>query len=160
MKEFFKKYYKRILKILIIVVDALCIPGAIICQNLSGNMLQADAPCVWTTIGIECFTCGGTHFVNDLLSFRIIDAMVDNPLLFVLSVYLLITLIAMNLYWLFKIKFARRMLRLMYNVPVIIAWVVAGCIFFFIRNFDAFMHLDVVLPKVIKVCLWMVGITT
>ena len=158
MKEFIKKYYKRILKIIILVFDALCIPAAVICQIVSGNMLKADAPCVWTTIGIQCFTCGGTHFVNDLLSFRLIDAMVDNPLLFAVSVYLLITLVALNLYFIFKVRFGLRMLRVMYNVPVIIAWVIAGCAFFFIRNFDAFMHIDEVLPKVIRVCLWMVGL--
>ena len=108
--------------------------------------------------GIRCFTCGGTHFVNDLLSFRILEAMVDNPLLFVVAAYLFVTLAALNLYLLFDLKFARRMLRLMYNVPVIIAFVISGGVFFFVRNFEAFMHLDEVVPKVWKITLWMIGL--
>ncbi len=158
MKEFFKKHYKKILRIIILTIDVLCVPAAMICQHLSGNMLQANAPCVWTTVGVQCFTCGGTHFVNDLLSFRLIDALVDNPLLFALSVYLLVTLIALNLYLWFDLKFAGRMLRLMYNVPVIIAWVISGCVFFFVRNFEAFMNIGEVAPKVWRICLWMVGL--
>ena len=158
MKEFIKKHYNKILKIIILAFDVLCIPLAVICRSASEIMLQDDGICVWTTAGIQCFTCGGTHFVNDLLSFRLIDAMVDNPLLFAALVYLLITLVALNLYFVFKDRLGLRMLRVMYNVPVIIAWVIAGCAFFFIRNFDAFMHIDEVLPKVIRVCLWMVGL--
>ncbi len=157
MKEFVKKYHKRILKIIILAFDVLCIPLSVICRNVSVIMLQNEGVCVWTTAGIQCFTCGGTHFVNDLLSFRIIDAMVDNPLLFVITTYLLITLIALNLFLLFDIKFARRTLRLMYNVPVLIAFVIAGCVFFCIRNFEALMHLDEVIPAVWGITLWMFG---
>ena len=158
MKEFIKKYYKKIFKIIILAFDVLCVPLAVICRSASEMMLQNDGICVWTMAGIRCFTCGGTHFVNDLLSFRILEAMVDNPLLFVVAAYLFVTLAALNLYRLFDLEFARRMLRLMYNVPVIIAFVISGGVFFFVRNFEAFMHLDEVVPKVWKITLWMIGL--
>lgn len=157
MKEFLKKHRQGMLKTIIITVDVLCIPLSVICRIISEGMLQADGVCVWTLAGIQCFTCGGTHFINDLLSFRLVDAMVDNPLLFVIAVYLFVTLVALNLYLLFDIKFARRALVLMYNVPVVIAFVIAVCVFFCLRNFEAFMHLDEVIPNVWKITLWMFG---
>ena len=158
MKEFIKKHYKKIFGIIVLVLDALCIPVAVMCRYISEIMLQSEGVCVWTLAGIRCFTCGGTHFVNDLLSFRIIDAMVDNPLFFLIAVYLFITLIALNLYLFFDVRFARRMLRLMYNVPVAIAFVIAAGVFFCIRNFEAFMHLDEVIPTVWRITLWMIGL--
>ena len=158
MKEFIKKYYKRVLKIIIVALDVLCIPLAMICREISDVMLKTEGVCVWTTAGIQCFTCGGTHFVNDLLSFKIVDAMVDNPLLFVIALYLLITFIILNLYLLFGLKFARRALRLMYNVPVAISFVIFGCVFFCVRNFDALMHLDKVIPVVWEISLRMLGL--
>lgn len=142
---------------MVVAIDALIVPMAVICRFVSEIMLQGEGVCVWTLAGIECFTCGGTHFVNDLLSFRIVDAMVDNPLLFAITVYLLITLIALNLFLLANLKFAGRVLRLMYNLPVAAAWVVAACLFFFIRNFEAFMNIDEVAPRVWRVTLWMLG---
>lgn len=158
MKEFIKKYYKITLKIIILVFDVLCIPAAVICRIISGNMLLADAPCAWTTIGIQCFTCGGTHFVNDFLSFRIIDAMEDNFLLFAIAVYLLVTLVTLNLYFVFNLRFARRILKIMYNIPMIIAWVIFACAFFVVRNVDALTRLDEVIPDAWRITLWMIGL--
>lgn len=157
MKEFIKTHYKRILRIIIIALDVLYVPLAVICRGVSEAMLERGGVCAWTLAGIQCFTCGGTHFVNDLLSFRIVDAMIDNPLLFVIAVYLLVTLVALNLYLLFDLKFARRMLRLMYNLPVLIAFVIAAGVFFFVRNFDAFMNIGEVAPKVWRITLRMIG---
>lgn len=138
MKLFFKKNYKSII---IIAFDILCIPIALICKLLTNGMLKTDNPCMWTKLGGQCISCGGTHFVNDLTSFRFIDAFFDNQLLFVLTVYFFITLILFNLWWIFNLSFPKKILKLMYSIPsaVIFAYFIIG--FTIWRNIPMFLNI-------------------
>ena len=140
MKNFFKAHRK---KIWIVSMDVLCLPAAILFRYLSALMLQGDSVCVWVRLGGQCITCGGTHFVNDLLSGRIGMAFWDNQFLFVLCVYFAVSWILLNLYWLFDLAFAKKMLGLMYNIPMLIIFCVAMFGFLFWRN----IHL---IPKLVQ----------
>ena len=135
MKAFLKKYYK---KIIILSSDLACLIAALVCAPLSEALLRdTDQVCVWMRFGGQCVTCGGTHFVNDLLSGRIGEAFSDNQLLFVLTVYALLTLIALNLWLLFDLAFAKEVLSRMYSIPSLIVFCVLFFAFLFWRNWNA-----------------------
>jgi hypothetical protein len=131
MKRFLKQHAK---KIGILSADLLSIPLAVYFRYLSERMLQTESTCVWVRLGGQCITCGGTHFCNDLLSGRIAAAFADNQFLFLLAVYFLVSWLALNLYWLFHLGFAKRILRWMYNIPTLIIGCVAMFAFLILRN--------------------------
>ena len=139
MKEFVRKHLK---KIAILASDLMCLAVALICKPLSASLLQkAGNVCIWDAMGFRCLTCGGTHFVNDLLSGRIGAAFTDNQLMFFIAVYLLLSLIVLNLYLLFDLTFAKKMLRWMYNIPVLIGWGVILIAFLLWRNLPVMMDM-------------------
>lgn len=132
MKPFLKKHAK---KIMLLACDLLCVIAALICGPLSGVMLQdANHSCVWALMGFQCLTCGGTHFVNDLLSGRIGAAFMDNQFLFIATAYLAVSLIVLNLWLLFDWGFAKKVLGWMYNIPTLIVWGVGVLAFLIWRN--------------------------
>ena len=126
-----KKHYK---KIIILSCDILIIPIAILCKYLSQFMLTFNSPCFFSTLGGKCISCGGTHFVKDLLSGNFIDAFFDNQFFFICVVYLAISLVLLNLFLLFDLKFAKRALRIMYSIPSLICFLASIFIFLFVRN--------------------------
>ena len=132
MKAFLKTHYK---KLILLSCDLLCVLGALLCGPLSEAMLQgAHSSCLWEMMGFACLTCGGTHFVNDLFAGRIGMAFMDNQLLFAATVYLALSLLLLNLQVLFDLAFAKRMLRRMYNIPMLIVWCAGTLIFLILRN--------------------------
>ena len=134
MKQFLKKHYK---KIIIITFDILCVPIAIIFKILTQNMIANNTlSCAWAQLGFKCTACGGTHFVNNFLSFRFSEAFFDNQLLFVLAICFFITLILFNLWCIFNLKFAKKGLLLMYNIPSAILISCFTVIFTLWRNWD------------------------
>lgn len=86
-------------------------------------------------------TCGGTHFVNDLLSGRIVDAFHDNEYLFLLTIYLAITMLLLNLYYLFRLTFAKKILSVMYNLTMLIVFLASIFAYLFIRNIPLWTRL-------------------
>ena len=135
MKAFWKKHYK---KLIILPCDLMCILSACICGPLSGALLQnTNRACAWTLLGFECLTCGGTHFVNDLFAGRIGAAFMDNQLLFCITVYLALSMIFLNLFMLFDLAFAKKVLKWMYNIPVLIVFCVSLIVFLVARNWAA-----------------------
>ena len=132
MKPFLKKHAK---KIMLLACDLLCVIAALICGPLSGVMLQdANHSCIWALMGFQCLTCGGTHFVNDLFSGRIGMAFMDNQFLFFATIYLVVSLVALNLWLLFDWGFAKKMLGWMYNIPTLIIWGAGTLSFVILRN--------------------------
>ncbi len=130
MKSLFKNHYKKIL----IVGDLMLIPAWIFCEWLSDRMLATNSLCVWARIGGKCVTCGGTHFVNSLLNFQFAEAWQHNEFLFILALYLVISLLLLNLYLLFDSAFAKKALRLLYNIPALILWLAGLILFLLVRN--------------------------
>lgn len=137
MKAFLKKHLKRII---ILSCDVLIIPVLFFCRWLSGTMLQTDNPCMWTLVGIKCATCGGTHFVNDLLNGRIVDAFWDNHLMFITLVFFGIAYIFLNLYLLFDLKFAHIAVFFMCNPATIVYFFFLTILFTIARNVPYFIY--------------------
>lgn len=133
-----KKQYS---KLWILGADLLVVPAMLLCRWLTTQMLATEKVCIWVRLGGQCITCGGTHFVNDLTSLRIMDAFWDNQFLFVLAVYFAVTWVLLNLHLLFRITFAKKMLMRMYSIPAVIAWCVAMFVFIFWRNWEPALHI-------------------
>lgn len=132
MKTFFKTHYK---KIIVLVLDVLCVIGVIVSGPVSEAMLQqTDKICMWDAMGIQCMTCGGTHFVNDLVSGRIGAAFMDNQFLFLVTLYLAVTMVFLNLFCLFDLAFAKKVLKCMYNLRALIVFGVVTVVYFIARN--------------------------
>ncbi len=149
MKQFLKKHYKRII---ILTCDAMIVPMALLCKLITENMLKTDSTCAWTLLGGQCISCGGTHFVNDLASLRIVDAFFDNQLMFFITLFFIATLIMFNLWWVFDLSFGKKALVRMYSVPTVIIFCSALIIFLVWRNWFAiptFIRFAVALVKFI-----------
>ncbi|MBQ9938356.1 MAG: DUF2752 domain-containing protein [Oscillospiraceae bacterium] len=135
MFAFFKKFSP---KTVLVVCDLLLIPALIACERLSDRMLAKNATCPWNFFGGKCITCGGTHFVNSVLNFKFAEAFGHNQYLFVLAVFFALSFLLLNLHKLFGIQFAKRVLRKMYNIPMLIAGCVLMVLFVILRNLPLF----------------------
>ena len=129
-----KRAFKIVSRILVILTDVVIIPLLIFFRWLSGQMLQTDSECLLLRFNGQCLSCGGTHFVNDLLSGRIIDAFMDNQFFFICVLYLLITLVLLNLWLIFNLRFAKKILKYMYSIPALISFVLVLILFLILRN--------------------------
>lgn len=125
----------------VILGDILLIPFLFFCQRLSAFMLSNHSECKWALLGGKCVTCGGTHFVNALLSGRLSEAFFSNPFLFLLTVFLLFSLLLLNLDQLLGVKFAKKILSKLYTIPMLILWLSAMLIFLLARNAPVFIRI-------------------
>ena len=132
-----KKLYNR--KILILV-DVLAIPAGFFSHWLTTVMLAGDRPCTWTLMGGQCLTCGGTHFVNSLLSGHIGQAWHHNEFLFVLTVLLLLSWVLVHCHLLGHARWAAKVLRVLYSIPSLIVAVSAMIVFLLLRNGPVFQQ--------------------
>ena len=130
MKLFFKKYKW----LLLLGFDLLLIFGGLFCRWLSGRMLETETTCLWLLLGGQCVTCGGTHFVSSLLHGQIIEAFHHNEFLFICTVYLAVSLVLLHPYWLLGAKWAKKLLRLMYNIPTLLIFLMGMFLFLILRN--------------------------
>ena len=127
--------------LLLIAADILLIPGLVLCKWLSGRMLAQTTQCEWLRYGGKCVTCGGTHFVNTLLSGQFAEAFEHNQFLFLLTVALAICFVLLNLAWLFDVKFAKTALSKIFTIPVLIITLSVMLLFFFARNMPVFIRM-------------------
>ncbi|MBR6514088.1 MAG: DUF2752 domain-containing protein [Clostridia bacterium] len=144
MKKFFK------LKWIIIIADIVIIPGILLCKWLTDVMLSTDTTCVMVTLGGQCVTCGGTHFVNTFASGKFIEAFDHNQFLFLLTIFFAVTLLFLNLYLLFGLKFAKKVLLFMYNIPSLIIWLSVMLVFFILRNIPVFIRAYETIASIVK----------
>lgn len=138
MKEFFVKHRAKLL----FICDILIIPAMFFCRWLSGAMLTGiDSECMWTYFGGQCVTCGGTHFVNVLLSGHIIEAFKYNQFIFLCLVLLILVYILLHLYWWFKLDFAKKILRYVFSIPSLIIFLSIMLVFLVVRNIPAVINI-------------------
>ncbi len=128
--SFFTKHKKK----LVIILDALLVPGAVGCKFLTDYLVTLNDPCSWTLVGAQCGTCGGTRCFNQLLSGNIIGAFQLNPYIFCGLIYLGIMLVLLNMSAFSKKTWPSRVLEKMYSVPAILIWLGAFFLFIILRN--------------------------
>ena len=131
MKAFLKKYQWPLV---LIAGDILLIIGGFLCRWLSGRMLESDTVCLFLLLGGKCITCGGTHFVQSLLSGQFIEAFHHNEFLFVSTAYLALSLVLLHPWLLFGARWAKKLLRWMYNLPTLILFLAGMTVFGIVRN--------------------------
>lgn len=129
MKNFFKNG-----KYILILGDIIIIPALFFCKWFSQFLLDLPGDCIWTLMGGQCITCGGTHFVNALLKGQFADAFFHNQLLFICAAVLLISYILLHLWYFGKMSFAQKTLRAIYSIPGLIVFCCGIIAFLLIRN--------------------------
>ncbi len=135
---------KKLLKykiVFLLICDVLLIPGLIFCEWLSDQMLAQSGVCVWTLLGIQCLTCGGTRLVNSLLNGHILQAFSYNPFIFLIAVLLAVSYILLHLWWIGKLPFAGKILKKVYSIPGLLIFA-TGCAYFLVlRNIPAWIRI-------------------
>lgn len=119
----------------------LVVPAALFFRYLSGRMLQTSTVCSWQLLGAKCPTCGGTHFVNELLSGNILEALKHNAFLFLLTMFLAVSVVLLDLEVWFGLSFAKKLLRKMYTISMLIFFGVLLILFLILRNWHIWLLL-------------------
>ena len=132
------KFFKN-KKFVLLLCDVLLVPFSLICRELSAGMLTTNTVCSWTRFGGKCITCGGTHFVNAWTNCRFIEAFYYNEFLFVVTIGLFISYILLHIYLLFGVKWAHKILKIVYSIPGLIISLSLMMLYFFIRNIPVFI---------------------
>lgn len=145
MKSNIKKY-----AVLLLVFDILIIPLSFFLKWLSGIMLSGiDGECIWTKFGGQCLTCGGTHFVNNLFSGKIITAFFDNQFLFLCLIIFIIVFVFLHLYLLFNFEFAKKVLKIIFSLPTFFTLLAIMIVFIVVRNIPAAINItEYILSKI------------
>ncbi|MBE6685670.1 MAG: DUF2752 domain-containing protein [Ruminococcaceae bacterium] len=128
------KFLNKNARLLVFICDILTIPAWILLRWLSLKMLSTQRPCTWTLFGLQCATCGGTRCVKNFLLFNFIEAFKYNPVVFFGIIYLILTLIFLNLAFVFKVGIFKRILKYMYSIPSLLIWVGTFLMFIAVRN--------------------------
>ncbi|MBQ7835962.1 MAG: DUF2752 domain-containing protein [Clostridia bacterium] len=110
-------------------------------------MLAVDDPCMWTLMGGKCVTCGGTHFVNSLLNGHVIEAFHHNEYLFFLTLYLILTVVLINIAILAERKLPAKILEQMYNVPAVLILCGLLLLFLILRNIPLWIRIAEVIAN-------------
>ena len=131
----------------LVAADVLVIPGMILCEKLSDLMLSQYSECFMLRLGGKCITCGGTHFVNTLLNFKILEAFRHNEFLFLLSAFLGVCFILWNLDWFFGVGWAKKLLKKFISIPSLIVWCAGMLSFFFLRNIPVFIRVGQIISQ-------------
>lgn len=137
-------------KYILLIADALLIPGMFLCELLSDLMLSQYSECPWVRLGGKCITCGGTHFVNSLLNGRIAEAIDHNLFLFVVLILMILVWILLHLDRLLGIKWAKTLLKGIFSIPFLIVLVVFMLGFFFARNYHLFVRIAMYIDYLIR----------
>jgi hypothetical protein len=130
MFAWIQKHYKLSL----LIGDGLLLPGMLLCRFLAKGLLTTNRVCGWTRWGGKCITCGGTHFVQSLLSGQFIEAFHHNEFLFVSTAYWALSLVLLHPWLLCRANWAKKALRWMYNIPTLILFFVGMLLFIILRN--------------------------
>jgi hypothetical protein len=127
-------------KALLLILDALLIPGLFLCEKLSDLMLSRYTECPWVTLGGKCVTCGGTHFVNAILNGDLIGGFHHNAFLFLLLVLGVALMVLIHLDILFHVPWVKKAWRYIFSIPTLILLLAIMLVFFFARNIPVFMR--------------------
>lgn len=129
------KIFKKIsAKTVVVLCDILLVPVMVFFEWLSDRMLADYSVCPWKVFGGKCVACGGTHFVNALLNFKIGEAFGHNQFFFVLAVFFALSFVLWNLNVLCGLQFAKKFLQKMYTIPMLIVGGASMILFALLRN--------------------------
>lgn len=118
-----------------LLIDAVII--ALLCFARPLVLLAMDIipTCPFVKLGFTCPSCGGTRCVFNILSLNFVTAFKFNPFIFVMFFYAAICFIAVNIYFLFGAKWAKKLYTAMLNPKIIICIAILFALFGIIRNF-------------------------
>ncbi len=135
MRSLLKKYIAPI----VIVCDLIIFRLMWVSGELVDFMMTNGKPCSWTLHGAKCGACGGTHCVKSLSEGDVIGAFVSNPMIFLCIIYLGVSVILINLAYVFKIKKVTKLLKVMYSEKM--AFIILGMfiVYTILRNIPLYI---------------------
>lgn len=81
-------------------------------------------------LGIYCAGCGGTRFVYHLMNFDFSLAFANNPYLFLLTAYLMLSFVLFNI----SVLSGRKIHTMLLNEKWLWFWAISAVLFFVLRN--------------------------
>mgnify|MGYP006361498647 CR=1 FL=1 len=121
--------------LIMLLIDAVLLTLLFFAKDLVLLAMAIIPTCPFVTLGYQCPACGGTRCVFNILKFNFATAFNFNPFVFVLFFYALVCFLAINLYFLFNLKWAQKVYKAMLNPKIIIVFAVIFAIFGIVRNF-------------------------
>lgn len=125
---------------LLLIADFLFIPICVLCEHLTDHMLSQSGVCIWTLMGIQCLTCGGTRLVNQLLNGHIFQAFQLNPFIFLTILCLCVSYILLHLWWIWDMPHARKILKHVFSKYGLLVYTVCMVLFLILRNISTISH--------------------
>ncbi len=81
-------------------------------------------------LGVYCVGCGGTRFVYHLMNFNFSMAFENNPYLFLLTIYLIVSFLLLNI----SVLSGKKIHTILVNEKWLWVWAISGGLFFIMRN--------------------------
>ena len=120
---------------LVFGLDALLVAAALLAPAILKCMLSHFPPCWIASLGYLCPACGGTRCANFILGGQFAQAFQVNPYLFGLFWYICALVATLHLAWLFHLKPAEKLLKIMVAPATLIALAAGFAFFGIVRNF-------------------------
>jgi hypothetical protein len=127
-------YFKKSL-LLITVFDIIVLSVFFSLKYITAIMLDTLSGCIFLKYGFICPSCGGTRAVHNFVTGNFIASFNYNPYIFGIIIYLIAAVIILNLEFLLKLSFAKKIRKLILNYKVIIGLAVGYAVFGILRNF-------------------------
>ena len=124
----------------VLILDLAFVLFSLFCGKMTEFMLDNFGDCLlYSTVGLKCVGCGGTHCINALSKGMIVEAFRYNSFVVISGIILVLVLILMNLAWVFKSEKANLALRKLCNVKLAIVFAVLLVAYSIGRNVSPFL---------------------
>jgi len=127
-------HFKKSL-ILITIFDIIALISFLSVKYITQLMLDIMPGCIFYKYGFICPSCGGTRTVHNFVTGNFIASFSYNPYIFGIIIYLIAAVIILNLEFLLKLSFAKKIRKIIFNYKVIIGIAIGYAVFGILRNF-------------------------
>lgn len=103
-------------------------------KSLSSLAMTYLPECVFLKMGFACPSCGGTRCISLFLSGDMLGSFMMNQFFFIMLLYGIVLMIALNMAVFFKNKLATKLTKLMVHQKTILSLVIALALFTLLRN--------------------------
>ena len=125
---------KRKELVIVLVIDLIVLMSVFFRTYVFSTVESLFSPCFFAENGMLCPTCGGTRCVRAILSGDILSAFRYNAFALFAFVYGVFLLLMYNLYYIFGVKWSRRVVSILLNYKMLVIILSSFVIFGIVRN--------------------------
>ncbi|MBE7064894.1 MAG: DUF2752 domain-containing protein [Ruminococcaceae bacterium] len=104
----------------ILGLDTLLIVFGLIGKSIIKLMYAYMPECILAKNGIPCPSCGATRCVSSILKGDFASAFIHNQFFFCLAVYLALSIVFLNMGYVFNVPFAKKVTDVMFHYKTVI----------------------------------------